>query len=118
MNINAQLQPRQMEVAEYIAFGYSIKETADDLNISVETVKVHMKNIYRLIGIQKATELSVFIFCRKFNIPLSMCHPAKRIIAMLLLMLFSYSMYVDNSSNYLRRARRCERIERVIRREM
>ena len=62
MKLDAKLGKRQMEVAEFIGFGYSIKETADHLNMSVETVKSTLKAVYAKIGIQKATELSKFVF--------------------------------------------------------
>ena len=43
MKLDAKLGKRQMEVAEFIGFGYSIKETADHLKMSVETVKSTLK---------------------------------------------------------------------------
>ena len=45
MKLDAKLGKRQMEVAEFIGFGYSIKETADHLNMSVETVKSTLKAV-------------------------------------------------------------------------
>ena len=64
MKLDAKLGKRQMEVAEFIGFGYSIKETADHLNMSVETVKSTLKAVYAKIGIQKAT---VSDFCAVTN---------------------------------------------------
>ena len=81
MKLDAKLGKRQMEVAECIGFGYSIKETADMLGMSTETVKSTLKAVYAKVGIQKATELSKFVFCRRFDIPLSPCQPARQIIA-------------------------------------
>lgn len=43
MNIDVNLGKRQQEIAEHIAFGYSIKETADILNTPINTVKATLK---------------------------------------------------------------------------
>lgn len=105
MNIHAKLSKREEDVAEWIGFGYSIKETAWHLGIAFDTVKNVMKKIYSKVGIQKSTELSKFVFCRKFNIPLSECEPARRIISVFFLLLFSYSILIDRGTMVPRRTR-------------
>lgn len=115
MNIDAKLGKRQNQVAEHIGFGYSIKETADMLSMPINTVKSTLKAIYQKIGIQKATELSKFVFCRRFHIPLSMCEPTRQVIAIFFLTVYVGSIYT-NDDNYTRRWRRTTRIERVSRR--
>lgn len=112
MKLDAKLGKRQMEVAEFIGFGYSIKETADHLKMSVETVKSTLKVVYAKIGIQKATELSKFVFCRRFDIPLSLCQPMRQIIASVFLVLFVSTLFMHDD---FCRGRRIHRIERVIR---
>jgi LuxR family maltose regulon positive regulatory protein len=44
------LSPREQEVLELLAAGKSVKEIAAALTISVNTAKVHVKNIYRKLG--------------------------------------------------------------------
>lgn len=114
MNIDAKLGKRQMEVAEYIAFGYSIKETADKLNMPVNTVKSTLKAVYAKLGIQKATELSTWVFCKRFDIPLSLCQPMRKIVASALLILFVSTLFVrDDFCRYRRSTHRIERVVRV-----
>lgn len=116
MNLNVKLGKCQEEVAEFIGFGYSIKETADLLKKPENTIKSTLKVVYEKVGIQKATELSKFVFCRRFNIPLAMCEPARQIVAVLFLGLYIFSMSADcNDDVYSRRARRA-RAERTTRR--
>lgn len=107
---------RQQEVAEFIGFGYSIKETADLLRMPINTVKSTLKVVYAKIGIQKATELSKFVFCRRFDIPLSLCEPARQIIASLLLIVYLCALF-NCEDNYVRKLRRAARTERIVRRK-
>lgn len=116
MNLFVKLTHRQWQIVEYIGFGYSVKEAACDLGLSTDTVRVHLKKIYQLIGIQKATELAKFLYCRRFGISLSMCEPAKRIGAMILLCIFVTTVF--NQDEYCRtRCRRLSRVERIRRSE-
>lgn len=46
-NGNARLSPREQQIVERVAAGYTYKEIADRLDVSVETVKTHLKRIYR-----------------------------------------------------------------------
>lgn len=116
MRLDAKLGKRQWEVAEFVGFGYSIKETAGFLDMSIDTVKSTLKVIYAKIGIQKATELSKFVFCRRFDIPLSLCEPVRQIVAVCFLVIYISSLFVHEDF-YGRRARRIVRIERVVRRQ-
>lgn len=49
------LGPRQTEVLQLIANGYTNKQIADALNISENTVKTHLKLIFRKLGVNKRT---------------------------------------------------------------
>lgn len=62
MDLNVKLGKCQEEIAEFIGFGYSIKETAVLLKKPENTIKSTLKRIYEKAGIQKATELSKFVF--------------------------------------------------------
>lgn len=117
MNLEAKLGRRQQEVAEFIGFGYSIKETAYLLQMPINTVKTTLKVIYAKVGIQKATELSKFVFCRRFSIPLSLCEPARQAIALILLVLYINTIFAEGDFCVCR-CRRGHRTERVVRRRV
>jgi len=55
------LTPREMDIISLILEGYSNKEIEDRLSISYSTVKNHLYNIYKKIGIYSRLELSSFI---------------------------------------------------------
>lgn len=44
------LSEREKQVLEYLAEGYSYKSIADEMCVSINTVKYHVKNIYRKSG--------------------------------------------------------------------
>lgn len=50
------LSPREKEILEYIVKGYSYKMIADQLFIAVETVRSHIKKIYKKLQVNSATE--------------------------------------------------------------
>jgi DNA-binding CsgD family transcriptional regulator len=61
-----QLSRREQEVIEAIVAGNTrYKELAGKLNISVNTVKFHLKNIYQITGVPNLTALSNFL--REFS---------------------------------------------------
>ncbi|MCB9629692.1 MAG: helix-turn-helix transcriptional regulator [Sandaracinaceae bacterium] len=52
------LSPRQRQVAELAALGSSAKDIAVALDVGYETVRTHLKNIYRMLGVGSRTELA------------------------------------------------------------
>lgn len=50
------LSPREREILELIVLGFYNKEIADRLNISVESIRWHLKNIYRKLHVHSRTE--------------------------------------------------------------
>ena len=54
------LTDREMQVLRHIALGLSNKEIAMALEISVETVKEHVQNILRKIGVLNRTQAAVW----------------------------------------------------------
>lgn len=51
----------QRRVAELVAEGHSNGQTAEILDISVNTVKYHLKNIYPIVGVTNRVELASFL---------------------------------------------------------
>lgn len=52
------LSQRQRQVAELAALGVSAKDIAARLSVGHETVRTHLKNIYRIMGVASRTELA------------------------------------------------------------
>lgn len=64
------LTPRERDVLMYMLRGYSSALTAQRLNTSEGTIKIHRKNIYRKLDIGSQAELfSLFINCIPFAKP-------------------------------------------------
>ena len=119
MKLDVDLAKEQTDVAEHIGFGYSIKETAYMTGKPIDSVKSTLKATYKKLEIQKATELSKYIYCKKFNLPISMCEPARRIIEVFFLCLYITLSYGDDDFCRYRRTRRTNnRIERLSRRRV
>jgi len=57
-----QLSPREREVAEYMARGYSYRSTADAMFVSVKTVETHMSHIFGKLGVASRHELAAKAF--------------------------------------------------------
>jgi DNA-binding CsgD family transcriptional regulator len=51
------LTPREQEVAALILNGYSVSEIGRDLGVSIETVRVHRRNIYEKLDVTSLAEL-------------------------------------------------------------
>jgi len=67
---NCNLSPRELEVLQLIVDGWSTKEIADQLGLSVNTVGAHRSNIMRELGIHKTAELVVYAIRKRLvNIP-------------------------------------------------
>jgi DNA-binding NarL/FixJ family response regulator len=50
------LSPAQLGVLQLLALGLSAKEIAEILHLSDKTIRTHLNNIYRVLGVHKATE--------------------------------------------------------------
>jgi DNA-binding NarL/FixJ family response regulator len=53
------LSKRETEVLAYVAQGYSNKEIADALGLSVETVRAYLKNTYTKLHVRSRTEAAM-----------------------------------------------------------
>ena len=51
------LSERETEVLGYITKGYSGKEIADKMHVSINTVKTHLKHIYQKLHVRSRTEI-------------------------------------------------------------
>ena len=52
---------REQEVVALVVQGKTTQETADELCISVSTVKTHLQHIYEKAGVRNRTELAQFV---------------------------------------------------------
>jgi two-component system, NarL family, response regulator LiaR len=50
------LTPREKEVFKLISLGLTYEQTAHQIKVSHETVKMHLKNIYRKLKVQNKIE--------------------------------------------------------------
>ncbi len=53
------LTKRETEILELLATGLANKEIADRLNVSIETVRVHLKRIYEKLHVHSRTEAAI-----------------------------------------------------------
>lgn len=94
------LTKRENQILEFNAFGFSDKESAYALDIAHETVKKIKSNIKTKLHLQKATELTAFYWCSKFQVDF---HEKKKQVlsGVLVVSLLFTSPFMD-----LRRSRR------------
>ncbi len=57
---NMELSEREKEILKYVAMGYTNKEIADKLFLSVHTVMTHRKNITAKLGIKTISGLTLY----------------------------------------------------------
>lgn len=61
----SRLSLREQELLRILSLGYRYKEIADQLNISIETVRTHIRNIYEKLQVQSRTEAINKVFPRE-----------------------------------------------------
>src|SRR5512143_3615261 len=67
---NTELSERELEILKLLATGLSNKEIASQLFLSVNTVKVHLRNIFTKLGVQSRTEATLIAIQRGYvNVP-------------------------------------------------
>ena len=59
------LTPRELQVLRHVGYGLSNDEIARSLEISVETIKEHVQNILRKMGVQDRTQAAVWAVKQK-----------------------------------------------------
>lgn len=79
-SLNKVLTERETDVIQLVAQGQSNKEIARTINISAETVKTHLKNIFEKLGVQQRSQ--AVLMARSFGLVLpsrsEMHGPAER----------------------------------------
>jgi DNA-binding NarL/FixJ family response regulator len=60
----SQLSPREQEILALLAKGFLYKEIADQLRLSVETVRTHLRNIYEKLHVRSRTEAVMKVYGR------------------------------------------------------
>lgn len=60
----SQLTPRQLELLTLLDKGFRYKEIADQLNLSVESVRTYIRNIYDLLQVHSRTDALNKVFNR------------------------------------------------------
>ncbi len=61
------LTPKELEVALYALDGFTMQATAEQMNISISTVKFHIGNVYHKTGVQSKIQLIQLIKCEDFT---------------------------------------------------
>ncbi len=59
---------RERQIVALIAQGFRNREVADELFISEQTVKNHMRNIFQKLGVQDRLELALYAVCHGLHI--------------------------------------------------
>lgn len=60
------LTPKEKQVLKSLAKGLRYKEIADELNVSMETIRSHARNIYEKLQVQSRTEALNKVYGKKF----------------------------------------------------
>ncbi|HSD84484.1 MAG TPA: LuxR C-terminal-related transcriptional regulator [Anaerolineae bacterium] len=63
---NTELSEREREILKLLATGLSNKEIASQLFLSINTVKVHLRNIFTKLGVQSRTEATLIAIQRGY----------------------------------------------------
>lgn len=59
-NSAVDLTPRELQVLRHVGYGLSNDEIARSLRVSIETIKEHVQNILRKMGVQDRTQAAVW----------------------------------------------------------
>lgn len=85
---NRKLGQRELQVVQFVAWGASQKEIADELGISYRTVDNTVRHAKEKLGLQKNTELAAWWFCTTFGISFQLSPLRRKILAVCLALLF------------------------------
>ena len=85
-----ELSARKLYIVRMVAWGHPVKQIADQLNLSLHTVRQHLKNIHRELNAHSTSDLTRWHFFRKYGIADNWC---KRVIAILLFIISIGSIF-------------------------
>lgn len=77
-NATTELTAREWEILSHAAMGKKNSSIADKLNLSEHTVKIHIHNIIRKLGVHNRTEAAVYYFANKDNANIAETRPGRR----------------------------------------
>lgn len=55
----SELSPREMDVLAFLIVGKSNREIAEELHLSVSTVKAHLSSVFRKLGVANRTQAAL-----------------------------------------------------------
>lgn len=84
---------KEMEVAELVTFGMLEKEISEHLHMSVNTVKVHKRNIYNKLGCKKDVDLARWYLQRKCGVRLEPKPAIRKYVAFFFLIIVMVSEF-------------------------
>jgi DNA-binding CsgD family transcriptional regulator len=87
------LSKTEMTVARLLAWGYIMKEIADMLHRSQQTIETHRKNIYRKLEIHKETDLCRWWIFYEYGIADT---PFKKVVVCMFLLLSLTAIVKEN----------------------
>lgn len=105
MNINVTLSKRQAEIAEYIATGWTDKEIAEKLFLSIRTVSNTRTSIFEAIDVHNAAELSAWYFITHYHISLDLLPKTIRKITMIMLLILLPSQFAQATDTRVTRSK-------------
>lgn len=102
------LSEREYQVATEYCKGLADKEVADNLKRSIWTIKAQKRDIYKKLGINKDTELVLYMLCDRLKVNFDLKEIRKHGIEILFSMLFALMQVTCNSVD-MRRMRNSSR---------
>jgi DNA-binding CsgD family transcriptional regulator len=89
LKFDANLSDREFEICEQVILGHTQLEVAEIFIRSPHTIYQTVRNAFRRTGARNISELSVWYWCRKFNVTMIISERKRRIITTALLILFA-----------------------------
>lgn len=103
------LSERERQVATEYCKGLADKEVADNLKRSVWTIKAQKRDIYKKLGINKDTELVLYMLCDRLKVNFDLKEIRKHGIEILFSILFVLMQVTCNSID-MRRMKSSSRV--------
>lgn len=107
------LSERERKVATEYCKGLADKEVADNLKRSIWTIKAQKRDIYKKLGINKDTELLLYMLCDRLKVNFDLKEIRKHGIEILFSILFALMQVTCNGID-MRRMRTSSRARTTI----